>query len=157
MPSNRLLLVLAACILPAAHMHAACNIIDGKGYGDCDGVNIRSDSKRSLEVRGQVSESAVVEGATVHAGGSLNLSGISNGDISVRRGGQLTVTGVVNGAIRNDGGSVIIEGIVQRLESNGGSALVGGNLGFVSGSGPVTFKTGSVLAGIPLEQGKRWP
>ena len=157
MHSPRILVPLLIFLLSVADTYAACNIIDGRGYGDCAGVNIRSGPQKALEVRGHIAESAIVEGATVYAGGSLNLSGISNGDILVHRGAQFTLTGVVNGAIRNEGGSIRIEGIVHRLESNGGNVVVGGNVGSVSGSGPITFKIGSVLGGIPLEQGKRWP
>ena len=82
---------------------AACNIVDGKAYGDCGDVKINTSSKPLLEVRGQVSESSIIDGATVYSGASLLLSGISNGNIRVLSGGRLTVSGVVNGEVRNEG------------------------------------------------------
>lgn len=93
----------------------------------------------------------------MHAGGSLHLSGISSGDIVVKRGGRLVVTGVVNGTVRNDGGVVEIEGIVDHLSSEGGTVLVGGQVGSYSGSGPASFKKGAVLQGVPLERAARLP
>ena len=81
----------------------------------------------------------------------------ANGDILVKKGGHLSVTGVVNAAVRNEGGVVEIEGSVSQLISNGGRAVVDGQVGNVSGSGPVTFNKGSVLQGAPLKLGLRFP
>jgi hypothetical protein len=86
--------------------------------------------------------SAVIAGATVYADGSLNFSGIANGDITVNRGGSLSVTGVVNASVRNNGGFVQIEGVIDRLISNGGNAIVSGQVGSFSGKGPVIFNKG---------------
>jgi hypothetical protein len=131
--------LLAYLLLPLQSAQAACNIVDGKAYGDCAGVTVRNGEKSPLNVRSSVFESSIVEGATVHPGGSLHLSGISNGDIVVKRGGRLLVTGVVNGAIRNNGGFVEIEGIVDHLSSDGGTATIGGQVGSFSGAGPARF------------------
>jgi hypothetical protein len=136
---------------------AACNIVNGKAYGDCQGITVRQGSKAALNVRSYVTEGAIVAGATVYFGGSLYLSGISGGDIIVKKGGRLLVSGIVNGTVRNDGGIVEIEGIIEHLVSNGGSAVVGGQVGGVSGEGPVIFKKGSVLQGNPLERELRFP
>lgn len=129
---------------------AACNFIGGKAYGDCSGVTITSGEKRAIDVRTSVIESAIIAGATVHSGGFLHLSGISNGDIAVKPGGRLDVSGVVDGTVRNNGGTVEIEGIVERLHSTGGKVVVGGQVGSFSGDGPVQFKKGSILQGQPL-------
>ena len=152
MPNQRTFL-LAALTLAAPHAAlAACNIVNGKAYGDCQNVSVNRGTKPALNVRSYVSESAIVAGATVHSGGSLHLTGVSNGDIVVKRGGQLSVTGIVNATVRNDGGTVEIEGIVSQLISNGGRAAVGGQVGSFSGTGPVAFKKGAVLNGTPLER-----
>lgn len=136
---------------------AACNITNGKAYGDCQNVNLRNGPGPALNIRSHVTETAIVSGATVYAGGSLDLSGISNGDITVKRGGYLLVTGVVKATVRNDGGTVEIDGIVASLVSNGGHSIVGGQVGNFSGKGPATFKSGAVLQGVPLEQTIRLP
>jgi hypothetical protein len=156
----RKIIAFALLILLSIQMcttQAACNIFGGKPYGDCSGVTVRNGEKPSLRVRSSVIESAIVAGATVYPGGSLELSGISNGDIVVKSGGRLFVTGTVNGAIRNDGGSVEIEGIVTHLASNGGSATIGGQLDSFSGSGPVLFKKGAIFHGAPLNRAMQLP
>jgi hypothetical protein len=157
MQLSPVLIALAGGLLASPLAHAACNIVDGKAYGDCGSMTIRSGAKPALEVHGYIAESAIISGATIHPGGFLHLSGILNGDIAVRRGGQLTVTGMANGVVRSDGGAVTVEGIVQRLESNGGTTTVGGNVHSVGGSGSIYFKSGSVLAGVPIDKAKRWP
>lgn len=151
-----LILPSIAILLPAL-ASAACNIVDGKAYGDCRNVTVTHGTKPALNVGSTVTESAIVSGATVHPGGTLHLAGISNGDIVVRRGGQLTVTGVVNGTVRNEGGSVTIEGMVNHLASNGGIATIDGSVGSFSGAGPAVFMKGSVLAGTPLPTARRLP
>lgn len=157
MRSRSLQPLFALMLLTPAVGGASCNIVNGKAYGDCQNVTVRHGAGPALNVRSHVTESAIVSGATVHSGGSLHLSGISNGDIVVKKGGHLSVTGVVNATIHNGGGTVEIEGIVGSLVSNGGQATVGGQVGNFSGKGPVTFKKGAVLQGAPLEQAFRLP
>jgi hypothetical protein len=148
-----LLLILA--MQHAEIASAACNIVDGKAYGDCGNVRINTASKKALKVRGQAAESAIIEGATVFPGGSLSLSGISNGDIIVNKGGTLYVSGVVNGTVKNLGGAVEIEGSVQEVQTNGGRVVIGGTVGTVNGSGPVTYKKGAVVGGVPTTKTTR--
>ncbi len=136
---------------------SACNIINGKAYGDCQNVQVKQGARPALKVHNHVVESAIVEGATVYAGGALDLSGIAKGNVSVNPGGRLSVTGVVEATVRNNGGQVEIEGIVDRLISNGGRTVVGGQVGSVSGKGPVIFKKGSVLQGKPFENRHLFP
>jgi hypothetical protein len=157
MDSRSLYPMLALMLVAPSVGGAACNIVNGKAYGDCQNVTVRDGTGPALNVRSHVTESAIVSGATVHSGGSLHLSGISNGDIVVKRGGRLSVTGVVNATVRNEGGTVEIEGMVGSFVSNGGQATVGGQVGNFSGKGPVTFKKGAVLQGAPLEQTLRLP
>jgi len=141
--------LIGAAALPRPSL-AACNIVEGKAYGECSGVKVTSGEKRSFEVRTSVHESSIISGAIVHSGGFLRLSGISNGDIVVNQGGRLEVTGVVNGTVHNLGGKVEIEGIVERLHSSEGKAVVGGQVGIFNGTGPATFKKGAILQGQPL-------
>lgn len=136
---------------------SACNIVNGKAYGECENVQVNQGVRPTLKIRNYVTESAIIAGATVYADGSLNFSGIANGDITVNRGGSLSVTGVVNASVRNNGGFVQIEGVVDRLISNGGNAVVSGQVGSFSGKGPVIFNKGSILQGKPIEKRLRLP
>lgn len=72
-----------------------------------------------LKVHKQVLERAIVEGTTVYVGGSLDLGGIANWDVSVNPLGRLSVTVGFNAAIKNNGGLVEIEGVVDHLFSRG--------------------------------------
>ena len=153
----KLAITLVAGALLATQALAACNIVDGKPYGECTAVQVNSASKGTLNVNGSHEESSIVDGANVHAGGKLQLSGISNGDIIVHAKGTLLVTGVVSGTVRNEGGSISIDGTVNRLESSGGSAQISGIVGTLGGSGPVTIHKGAILSGIPTERERQWP
>lgn len=136
---------------------AYCEIVDGRAYGDCDGVILPQRADSILMVEDQITVSGIVAGATVLPGGALYLTGISNGDIVVYRGGHLTVTGIVKGAVRNRGGSVTIDGTVKRLVSNGGRVRVSGIVESFSGRGPVSFQRGSILGDVPLDRSRRLP
>lgn len=140
-------------ILPSVG-RAACNIVNGKAYGDCVGVTVQTGIKPAINVRTWVSESAIVASATVFPGGHLDLSGIANGEIVVMRGGKLVISGIAN-SVRNEGGEVEIEGIVDLLKSDGGSVVVGGQVHSFLGNGPVHFKAGAVFQGTPLDKAKR--
>jgi hypothetical protein len=80
----------------------------------------------------------------------LDLSGVSNGDISVHEGGRLRLSGIANGTVRNSGGSVEVEGVLNHLHTTGGDVVIGGNVGSVSGDGEITFKEGAVIGGVPV-------
>lgn len=148
------LLVSAAIALFAtiAPSHAACNITDGKAYGDCASVRINESIKSHLTVRSYTAESGIITGANVLKGGELALSGMSNGDITVHEGGRLVLTGIVNGTVKNLGGSVEIEGTLEHLHTTGGSVLIGGTVGSVSGPGSISYKKGAVVGGVPLQK-----
>lgn len=131
---------------------AACNVVDGKAYGDCAGVRVVEGTNGHLTIRSDRSESAIIDGATILRGGTLHLSGVSNGDILVHRGASLRLTGVVNGTIKNEGGTVEVEGLASRVHTNGGNVVIGGNVGSVSGEGTVTYKRGALIGGVPVEK-----
>lgn len=57
--------------------------------------------------------------------------------------------------MRNLGGNVEVEGILGSLYTSGGNVAVRGNVGSVSGGGPVSYKKGAVIGGIPLEKAVR--
>lgn len=131
---------------------AACNVVDGNAYGDCAGVRVIEGTKGHLTIRSDRSESAIINGATILRGGTLHLSGVSNGDILVHRGASLRLTGVVNGTIKNEGGTVEVEGLASRVQTIGGNVVIGGNVGSVSGEGTVTYKRGAFIGGVPVEK-----
>jgi len=150
---TKLLSLVFVCLLATGNTsHAACNIVDGKGYGDCSGVRINEGIKGHITVRSSTSQSGIIEGATVLKNGDLHLSGISNGDITVHRGGRFVLTGVVNGTVRNLGGKVEIEGMLDHLHTTGGQVIIAGNVGGVSGTGPIEYKKGAVVGGAPIEK-----
>ncbi len=148
--------VLAAVMIgTTAPTSAACNIVNGKAYGDCADVTVNRGTKPALQVRSASSASGIGGGATVFADGSLYLSGISNGDITVYRKGRLFLSGIVNGTVRNLGGVVEVDGILDSLFTTGGEVTVGGTIGSVSGPGAVVFRRGSVLGGTPFDSETR--
>jgi len=108
--------------------------------------------KGRLIIRSYTAESGTIAGANVLKGGELALSGMLNGDIMVRQGGRLVLTGVVNGTVKNLGGSVEIESMLDHLYTTEGSVLIGGAVGSVSGPGPVKYEKGAVVGGVPLQK-----
>ncbi len=146
-----LLVMVFPAFQPVNKVYAACNIIDGKKYGDCAGVTINQENKGHLTVTSVVHESGIIEGATIRNGGVLNLSGMSTGDIIVSRGGELNVSGIVNGTIMNNGGSVEVEGIAQRILTKSGRVTIGGIVEGVTGWGAVVYRKGAVVGGAPVE------
>lgn len=141
---------LVSLLLPIC-VHAACNIVNGKAYGDCAGISINNVSKGVIKVSAYQSESGIIAGATVLSGGTLYLSGISNGDIVVKKGAKLSVTGIVDGSVKNNGGVVEIEGEVGSVIANGGSTTISGIVLYVTGTGKVIYKNGAVVGGKPVE------
>jgi hypothetical protein len=138
-----------------ASSYAACNIVGGNAYGDCADVRVNEGTRGHLTVRANTSEAAIIDGAIILKGGALELSGISNGDITVHHGGHLRLTGVVNGTVKNLGGNVEVEGMLNHLHTTGGKVIIGGSVGSVSGEGAVSYKKGSVIGGVPLDRAVR--
>ena len=147
-------LVVVGVLGPSTLLQGACNIVGDKAYGDCSGGRVSRSTPEYLTVRSQISQTGIIAGAMILNGGVLDLSGVSNGDISVYEGGRLLLRGIVNGTVRNLGGSVEVEGILDHLHTAGGDVVIGGNVGSVSGDGEVTFKEGAVIGGVPVTSPK---
>ncbi len=149
---NRILqCALIVLYLLPVYSYAACNIVNGKMYGDCAGVTLNNGSKGIIKVSSYKAESGIIDGARVLAGGSLYLSGISNGDITVNKNGKLVVTGIVNGAVKNNGGVIEVEGEVSSVVANAGNTIISGIVSYVRGSGKIVYKSGAVIAGQPVK------
>ena len=131
--------------------HSACNIVNGKAYGDCTGVKINAAPSKFSIVSSYSVESGIISGARVENGGTFYLSGISNGNISVASGGKLYVTGIVNGAVTNNGGLVEIEGDVSHVIANSGTTTISGIADSVTGESKVIYQKGAVINGNPVE------
>ena len=132
--------------------YAACNIVGGEAYGDCAGITINKGTKGHLIVRSYTSEGGIIDGATVLQGGSLEFGGTSNNNITVHEGGRLRITGIVNGTVNNLGGVVEIEGSVDHLHTTKGKVIIGGNIGRISGNGPIIYNEGAVIGGRPIKK-----
>lgn len=116
-----------------------CSIINGIKIGNCEGV------LEFLDIKSYVVKSGIISGATIRAGGRLDLQGTSNGNITVMQGGVLSVHGKVNGEIINNGGNVTITGHVNKLTNLYGKVFVEGIVD--SSTGTVEFKKGSIING----------
>lgn len=127
---------------------AACNIVNGEAYGDCAGVVINT-KVEFLNVSGNESASNIISGANIKSGGSLFLSGISEGDITVEKGGKLTVTGIVSGRVTNKGGKVNIDGKVDSLYIESGDTEVSGIVDYTPHRNKLITNKGAVVNGIP--------
>ena len=58
---------------------AACNILNGKMYGDCAGVNVNIiDQPKNVEIRSLKYESGIVGHAVVLQGGHLYITGTAS-------------------------------------------------------------------------------
>ncbi len=148
--SNMRLFLLLLSLLStslATGASAACNIVNGRAYGDCAGVTVNTGSTPFQVIGTYRSRSGISEGAQVLSGGSLSVSGIAD-RVIVEQGGtahisgtvqRLEVSGVahvsgtVNSILLRDSGCVIVEGIV----------------GGISGNGTALLETGSADAGRP--------
>jgi hypothetical protein len=122
-----------------------CSITNGVAVGDCGATKF-------LEVTGSERVDKVIPGARVKSDGSLDVSGMVNGDVTVERGGYAVVRGSVNGAVVNNGGTVEIHGMVSRLQANGSTTTVHGIVQSVSGSGTVRYKVGAIVGGVRVER-----
>lgn len=130
---------------------ATCNIVNGKAYGNCMGVAVGSRQKGTLTITSSVVESGIIDGAVVKKGGSLLLSGISVGDITVEAGAFLEVGGIVNGLITNNGGKIRIDGTAQSVHVNSGTLDVSGVVDYIGGNGSITYQKGAVIGGKAIQ------
>lgn len=128
-----------------------CNIVNGRAYGDCKEVKVNNGQKGKLIITSVVAESGMIDGAEVKRGGSLKLSGMSIGNITVEEGAILEVNGTVNGTITNNGGEVRINGTARLIHVNRGMLEVSGTVDAVTGNGTITYKKGSVIGGKVIQ------
>jgi hypothetical protein len=125
-----------------------CNVVNGQAFGDCSSVHL---GHGPITVDNARTETGIIEGAHIRRGGSLTLSGVSNGDVVVESGGFLVTTGVVNGTITNNGGIIMLQGTATALQVNGGTSTIFGIVQSVSGSGNVRYEKNAVVAGVPVQ------
>ncbi len=145
------LFLLITLLCSHSQTYSACNIVNGKAYGDCAGVTINANPGKFSVISSYASESGIIAGARIENGGTLYLSGISNGNILVNSGGKLYVTGIVNGSVTNNGGVVEIEGDVSRVKANSGTTTISGIAGSITGKGKIFYQKGAVINGKPIE------
>lgn len=143
-PAICLTLILAT--VTTTNCFSACNVIGDKMYGDCSNVTVNTRPNGPIKVKKFRDEAGIISGATIFAGGHLELSGISEGTITVNKGGRLVITGQADNIINY--GSVDIEGQVGHLH-NLGLASIGGTVDSLSGKGKVTYRKGAVVGGVP--------
>lgn len=148
--SRILICTLIVLYLLPVYSYAACNIVNGKAYGDCAGVTLNTGSKGIIKVSSNKTESGIIEGANLLEGGSLYLSGTCNGDITVNKNGKLVVTGIVNGTVKNNGGIIEIEGEVFSVVANAGKTTISGIVLYVRGRSKIVYKSGAVIGGKPM-------
>lgn len=148
---NRYIFAAVFAIWSVSAFTGTCNIINGKIYGDCKGVSVNTDQKGNLIVTTAVTESGMIDGAVVKRGGSLQLFGMSIGDITVETGALLEVNGIVNGSIISNGGKVRINGKARSVRINGGSLEVSGMVDSVNGDGTINYRKGAVINGMPVQ------
>ena len=138
------ILVSVSLMLCSGYLSAACNVINGKSYGDCGNVNIIENLKGIMVISSDESVPGIISGARVKPGGSMYLTGISKGDITVEKGARLIVKGIVNGTVTNYGGLVEIDGKVDSVNAIDGVTRIGGIVSFLTGPGKVEYKTGAI-------------
>jgi hypothetical protein len=105
-----------------------------------------------LEVIGSERVDKVIPGARVKSGGSLDVSGMVTGDVTVERGGYAVIRGSVNGRVVNQGGTVEVRGMVNQLQADAGETTIYGMVQSVNGSGTVRYKTGAIVSGVRVER-----
>ncbi|PLY03176.1 MAG: hypothetical protein C0623_02220 [Desulfuromonas sp.] len=104
-----------------------------------------------LKITSYVRETGIIDGATITSTGYLEFSGISHGEIIVKRGGNLLSTGVAKGGISNNGGTVKITGITPVVFANSGTTTIHGIVDIVKGNGKVIYKSGAVVGGKKIK------
>ena len=137
--------VFTATLDVSPSMAGNCSISNGVASGDCGPMKF-------LEVAGSERVDKVVPGAHVRSGGSLDVSGMVTGDVTVERGGYAVIRGQVNGVVVNNGGRVEVHGMANRVQANGGETTIHGMVQSVSGPGSVRYKAGAIVGGVRVER-----
>ena len=136
------------CFFSSTSMNAAtCNIVDGKGYGDCSNVTINNSNSGNISVRSYKQISGIYETVIVYKGGHLSFSGIAS-LVRIQPGGKADISGIAS-VVVNNGGELSITGQVDSLVANKGSTEIEGIVDGISGSGKIVRRHGSVISGVP--------
>jgi autotransporter passenger strand-loop-strand repeat protein len=122
-----------------------CAVSNGVASGDCGPMKV-------LEVTGSERMDKVIPGARVKSGGSLDVSGMVSGDVTVERGGYAVIRGSVSGTVINNGGTVEIRGMANRLQANSGETKVCGMVQSVGGPGTVHYVAGAMIGGVRVDR-----
>lgn len=122
-----------------------CSISNGVASGDCGPMKF-------LEAAGSERVDKVMPGAHVRSGGSLDVSGMVTGDVTVERGGYAVIRGQVIDELRARRGTIEIHGMANRVQANGGETTIHGMVQSVSGAGTVRYKAGAIVGGMRIER-----
>ena len=126
--------------------YSACNVVNGKKYGDCNNVTINKSNPESLTISSYETISGITKYIKILNGGNLNLSGISNGNIIIEKGGSLTISGMAN-SISNNGGKLILSGTANRIYAKDGVTRISGIVNSLYGDGEIQLESGAVVNG----------
>jgi hypothetical protein len=136
------------CFFTSTSVNAGtCNIVDGKGYGDCSNVTINNSIPENISVRSYKQLSGNYETVIVYKGGHLSLSGTAS-LVRIQPGGKADITGIAS-VVVNNGGVLSITGHVDLLSANKGTTEIEGIVDGISGSGKIVRRRGSVILGVP--------
>ena len=128
---------------------AACNIVNGKAYGDCAGVTVNTGRTAFQVIDRYHSLAGVSEGAQVRSGGSLSVSGLAD-RVIVEMGGAAYVSGVVR-LLEVSGTASITGQVTSIILRDGGRVTIEGVVGGITGEGTAVLEAGSVIGGLPTE------
>ena len=129
--------------------YSACNVVNGKKYGNCSHVTINinnSNPPESFIVSGYKTISGITKDIHILPGGSVYKSGISKGNIIIEKDGRLTISGIAN-SITNNGGVLIVTGIVDSIFAKDGITRISGVVKLLYGEGEIQLEPGSVVNG----------
>ncbi len=146
----KILFIFIVILLHPYKTYSACNIVNGKKYGDCSNVTVNIKSyPKSLIISNNQTISGIKKNIKILAGGDLYLTGISQ-DILIEKYGKLTLTGMANN-ITNNGGTLLIEGNAENIYANGGNTIIKGVINSIVGNGNVKIENGAVINGKVYE------
>lgn len=129
---------------------AACNIVNGKTYGDCSGVTVNLGRDAFQDVKNYSSITGLSAGARVLSGGVLSVSGMAD-RIIIEEGGRADISGMV-GSLIVSGAATVSGTVTSAVLSGGGKITIEGVVGSISGVGEAHIREGSVIAGQPMEK-----
>lgn len=145
----RIIILSLISVWLATSATAACNIVNGKAYGDCSGVTVNTGRKAFQVIDRYHSLAGVSEGAQVLSGGSLSVSGVAD-RVIIEIGGTAYISGVV-GLLEVSGTANITGRVTSILLRDGGRVTIEGIVGGITGEGTAVLEAGSVIGGLPIE------